>query len=83
MPRLHNMGMIFLNYFTNIVEILRGKPKIFTESNWFQPKLANLFTFLHVYMNRLIAIKTVKEKTIFALDSFNCGHGEYTGKFNI
>jgi hypothetical protein len=34
-----------------------------------------------MYMHRLITIETVEEKTIFAYESFNCGHGEYTGKF--
>lgn len=77
------MVIIFLDYFTNVVELFRGKTDIFTESDWIQPEFANIFTFLYMYMNRLVTIETVEEKTVFALKSFNRGHGEYTGKFDF
>lgn len=77
------MVMIVLNYISNLIEIFRGKSKVFTKSDRIQPKFTYFFLFLYMYMYRLVTIKTVEEKTIFALKSFNCGHGEYTVEFIV
>ena len=60
--------------FSNDVEFLWRKAAIPAKTNRFQPKLAKQVVPLHMDMLGLLAIETVKEKTVMARNIFDAWH---------
>jgi hypothetical protein len=64
MPSLHNRVQIELYLNTDPIQFSRRKSIVARQREWREPVLANLVLPLNMYVLRIVAVETVKEKPV-------------------
>jgi len=74
MPCLYNLDQVGANLITDGREFARGTTVIGAQFDGLQPKFADHMLSLNVHMHGLVAVKAVKEKSVWARDTYYARH---------